>query len=65
MDKLLLRPEEAALMLGIGRSRLYQLLAARLLPTVRVGHSIRVPADALREWIAVNTSASRDAAGQR
>ena len=52
MEKLLLRPAEAAEVLGVGRSKLYALLARGALPSVRVGHSVRVPADALRKWVA-------------
>ncbi len=51
-QKLLLRPIEAAEILGIGRSKAYQLMADGTLPTVRIGKkSVRVPADALRRWV--------------
>jgi excisionase family DNA binding protein len=52
MDRLLLRPVEAAEAIGIGRSKLYALLASGELPSVRIGGSVRVPVDALRAWIA-------------
>ena len=52
MDKLLLRPVEAADAIGIGRSKIYELLASGELPSIRVGCSVRVPVDALRAWIA-------------
>jgi excisionase family DNA binding protein len=52
VEKLLLRPVEAAEAIGIGRSKVYELLAAGELPSVRVGSSVRVPVDALRAWIA-------------
>jgi excisionase family DNA binding protein len=51
MDKLLLRPVEAAELIGVGRSKLYQLLACGDLPSIRIGSSVRVPLDKLREWI--------------
>lgn len=51
MDRLLLRPEEAAHLLGIGRSRIYALLASGQVPSVRVGRSVRVPVDALQQWL--------------
>jgi len=51
MDKLLLRPPEVAEALGIGRSKVYELLAQGTLPLVRVGRSIRVPAVELRQWV--------------
>ena len=51
MDKLLLRPLEAAEAIGIGRSKVYELLASGELPSLRIGGSVRVPVDKLREWI--------------
>ncbi len=52
MEKLLLRPTEAADAIGIGRSKVYELLASGELPSIRIGGSVRVPVDALRAWIA-------------
>lgn len=51
MDKLLLTPEEAAEALSIGRSKLYQLLAAGALRSVTIGSSRRVPVEALRSFV--------------
>ena len=51
MDKLLYRPAEAAELLGVGRSKVYALLATGEIPSVRVGKSVRVPAAALRRWV--------------
>lgn len=50
--RLLLRPSEAGEALGLGRSRVYELIAGGALPSIRIGKSIRVPADALRRWVA-------------
>jgi excisionase family DNA binding protein len=55
MDKLLLRPTEAADAIGVGRSKIYELLASGELPAVRIGGSVRVPAAALRIWIEQRT----------
>jgi excisionase family DNA binding protein len=52
MEKLLLRPVEAAEAIGVGRSKIYELLSKNELPSIRVGSSVRVPVDALRAWIA-------------
>jgi len=52
MDKLLLTPEEAAEVLGIGRTKVYSLIADGELLSVRIGKSRRVPRDALDEYIA-------------
>ena len=51
MDRLLLRPAEAAEAIGIGRSKVYELLASGDLPSIRVGEAIRVPVTALHAWI--------------
>lgn len=51
MDRLLLRPEEAAEVLSIGRSRLYELLGRGELASVRIGTSRRVPAEDLVRYV--------------
>ncbi|HUR17499.1 MAG TPA: helix-turn-helix domain-containing protein [Acidimicrobiales bacterium] len=48
---LLLRPEEAAAVLGIGRSTLYELLAAGAVESVLIGKSRRVPVAALDDYV--------------
>ena len=55
MDRLLLRPVEVADQLGIGRSKAYELIAAGVIPSIRIGASVRVPADSLRAWVARQT----------
>jgi len=47
----LLRIAEAAKLLGVGRSTVYQLVAANAVPVVRIGRLVRVPRDALLRWI--------------
>jgi excisionase family DNA binding protein len=44
MDKLLLTPREAADVLGIGRSKLYELLRSGTVPSVRIGRCRRIAA---------------------
>jgi excisionase family DNA binding protein len=63
VERLLLRPTEAATALGIGRSKAYELLRSGDLPSVRVGRAVRVPIEGLRDWIARQSLAteSRDA----
>ncbi len=52
IDRLLLRPAEAADAIGVSRSKAYELIANGTLPSVRIGTSgVRVPVAALREWI--------------
>ncbi len=45
MDKLLLTPTEAAQVLGIGRSKVYELMQTGQLTSVHIGACRRVPAD--------------------
>ena len=49
---LLLKPELAAANLGIGRSKLFELIAAGEIETVQIGRSRRIPADALADYVA-------------
>lgn len=51
MEKLLLTPEEAGVVLGVGRSRVYDLMRTRQLPSVRIGKSRRVPAAAVQAFV--------------
>ena len=51
MERLLLRPNEACEVLGIGKTKLYELMAAGELPVVRIGRSPRFPVKALRKWV--------------
>jgi excisionase family DNA binding protein len=51
MDKLLPTPTEAASALGIGRSKLYELLQTGELASVRIGTCRRVPAEALHNFL--------------
>lgn len=52
MDKLLYTVPEAAAQLGIGRSKLYELLNSGSLPRISIGRAVRIPAAALQEWVA-------------
>jgi excisionase family DNA binding protein len=52
MDKLLLTPEQAAELLSISRSKLYELIARGELDSVRIGASRRVPTAALEDFVA-------------
>jgi excisionase family DNA binding protein len=63
MDKLLVRPAEAAEMLGVGRSTIYQLPKLGVFPTVRVGRSTRVPVKELRAWVAGHAHAAHGREG--
>ena len=60
MEKLLLTPREAADMLGIGRSKLYQLMRAGTVASVRIGSCRRIPAAALPDLVARLQAAAYD-----
>lgn len=51
-DRVLLRPEEVAHALSIGRSTVFQLMRAGELRSVKIGKSRRVPVDAVAEYVA-------------
>jgi excisionase family DNA binding protein len=51
MTKLLLTVPEAAEALGISRSKLYQLLSAGAIRSIRIDGSRRVPVEALTAYI--------------
>jgi excisionase family DNA binding protein len=51
MDKLLLRPTEAAIQLSIGRSKVYELMRLGLLPSVKIGGARRIPRSALTDFV--------------
>jgi excisionase family DNA binding protein len=50
----LLRVTEVGTVLGMTKSRIYELIASGTLPSIRIGRSIRVPRAALYDWIASN-----------
>lgn len=56
-DRLLYRPAEAADAIGVSRARAYELIASGVLPSIRIGGSIRVPVDARRQWIGAQLEA--------
>ncbi len=59
MDRLLLTPTEAAAALGIGRSKVYELMQTGQLTSVHVGACRRVPAEALHDFLlSLRTTAS-------
>ena len=50
-EKVLLTVSEAADRLSLGRSKVYELMAAGHLRSVTIGRSRRVPADALNDFV--------------
>ena len=58
MDKGLLKIEDAARVLSLGRSKTYQLVMEGAIPSIHIGRSRRVPAAALERWIDQRTQES-------
>jgi excisionase family DNA binding protein len=61
MEKLLLRISEAAEAVGLGKTKFYELVQAGEVPSVRIGRSVRVSAEALHEWVQARTAEADDA----
>ena len=59
-NKLMWRPAEAADAIGVSRSKCYELIAHGEIPSVRVGGCVRVPVQALRDWIADQLAARQE-----
>jgi len=64
-QSILVRVEEAARLLGIGRSTIYQMVAANELPGVmKIRGCLRIRRDALTAWV-IERSEESDATTQR
>ena len=50
-EAVLLKVPDAAAMLGIGRSTLYNLLATGDLQAVHIGRAVRIPASSIRAYV--------------
>ncbi|MFC1930894.1 helix-turn-helix domain-containing protein [Chloroflexota bacterium] len=51
IEKLLLKPSEVTQILGIGRSLVYELIARKEIPSIRIGRCIRVSSESLQRWL--------------
>lgn len=51
LEPLLLKATEAGKVLGLGRSKVFAMVAAGELPVIRIGRSVRIPRQALERWI--------------
>ncbi len=51
IEPLLLTIPQVAAMLGLGRSKVYDLIREEGLPTAKFGTAIRVPAEELKQWV--------------
>jgi excisionase family DNA binding protein len=60
VPRLAYRITEAAEALGVGRTKVYELINSGELPSIRIGGSLRVPVDALQAWIVRQVEASAE-----
>ena len=54
-DPLLLKPPQAAKMLGISERTLWSWKTSGMIPFVTIGRNVRYPLDGLRSWVRRNT----------
>jgi excisionase family DNA binding protein len=50
-DRVLLKVREAAKQLGVSNSHLYQMIATKSFPSVKIGSSVRIPVEEMMNWI--------------
>jgi excisionase family DNA binding protein len=65
MDRIMIKPSEAATLLGIGRTKIYELIRANEIPYRRVGKSIRLPLARLKAWAEANEIEAKPEARSR
>jgi excisionase family DNA binding protein len=58
-EPLLLDSRQVARLLGISRTKAFQLMSTGVIPVVRIGRCARVPRIDLGEWISAQTIAPR------
>jgi excisionase family DNA binding protein len=59
-ERRLLTVPEASERLGVSRTKGWQLAHTQQIPVLRIGRSVRVPAEALEAWIQARTSRPDD-----
>ena len=60
-DTLLLKVEQAADRLNLGRAKVWQMVMAGEIPSLTIGRSRRIPAAALREWVEAQAAGAVEA----
>jgi excisionase family DNA binding protein len=51
VEPFLLTIPQVSAMLGLGRSKIYDLIRDEGLPTAKFGTAVRVPAEELKQWV--------------
>jgi excisionase family DNA binding protein len=49
--RMLLRPAEVSVLLGLSRSKVYRMIECGELPSLRIGRAVRVPRRAFEDWL--------------
>src|SRR5690349_18129208 len=62
-EKEFLRPADLAPVLAVGSRRVYQLIAAGVIPSVRVGGAIRIPYAAWTAWLSAKAAEAQASIG--
>lgn len=50
VDQIMVKVEEAGKLCGIGRSKMYELVRTGVVPSVKIGKSVRIRVTDLRHW---------------
>jgi excisionase family DNA binding protein len=61
-EKLLHSPEEAAQLLGVGRSQMFELIARGEVESVKIGRLRKIPRDAIDRYVGRLRAEAADAA---
>ena len=64
METLLLTPDQAFRIIGIGRTHGYSLLASGQIPSIKIGRLRRIPRAALEEWVRKQTDEVSNTSGE-
>ncbi len=62
MERVLLKPAQAAEALQLSRAKLYSLIAGGELKSIKIGGARRIPIEALREFVARQLAEQAEAA---
>lgn len=62
---ILVRPEEAAILLGVGRSTVFELIACGDLASIKIGRCRRIEREEIAAFIARQRNADQRDTGQR
>jgi excisionase family DNA binding protein len=60
MEKLAISVDELCTMLGVGRSKGYQLIRQDGFPIIRLGRRAVIPLEAVKAWLAAQSEVSND-----